>query len=220
MDREFWLARWHAQEIGFHQQDINRHLQNYWSALACPAAATVFVPLCGKSLDMLWLAAQGYQVIGIELSDIAVQAFFAENNLQPVVSRQPDFVEYACGDIRLWQGDFFALKPDDVQDVAAVYDRASLIALPPEMRQRYADHLQAILPQPAQSLLITLDYPEQEMQGPPFAVSPQEVSSLFAAHFRVKQLAEFSILEDEPRFQQRGLTRLEERVFHLARPVD
>src|SRR3569832_1390811 len=134
MDREFWKSRWDEGRIGFHQEEINPYLPRYWPRLASAANAPVFVPLCGKSKDMLWLRDRGHSVIGVEIVPRAVEAFFAENDIQ-------------CGD-------FFELGSADVADVAGVYDRASLIALPPALRTRYAQHLRAILPRRAGVLLI------------------------------------------------------------------
>jgi thiopurine S-methyltransferase len=218
MDKDFWLARWQAQEIGFHQDEINAHLQQYWPELKARPGATVFVPLCGKSRDMLWLAAQGFKVIGIEVSDIAVQTFFTENDLQPILTPQDHFKEYSCGEITILHGDFFDLSKKDLAAVSAVFDRASLIALPENMRQAYAQHLSSILPRTIKSLLITLDYPQEQMDGPPFAVSQREVEALFAPEFDVQSLQCLAILDEEPRFRKRGLSRLDERVFLLSRP--
>lgn len=217
MEPSFWHARWQANEIGFHQADINPHLQAYWPELRAAPQGRVFVPLCGKSRDMLWLAGEGQRVLGVEISPIAAQAFFTENRLPPVSTLKPPFTEHRSGEITLLQGDFFALTPAHVEAVSAVYDRASLIALPPELRARYAAHMAALLRQSVPVLLVTLDYPQQEMDGPPFAVTGDEVDKLFGAHFEITSLGGQDILAENPRFQARGLTRLNERVYRLVR---
>lgn len=217
MDPTFWHARWEANEIGFHQAEINPHLQSYWSTLRAPPAGRVLVPLCGKSRDMLWLAGEGQRVLGVEISPLAVEAFFAENGVAPERHEAPPFNGYSSDEITLLQGDFFALTRDHVNDVTAVYDRASLIALPPTSRARYADHVAALLATGVPLLLITLDYPQDEMKGPPFAVAAAEVEALYAEHFFITPLGSQDILAENPRFQARGLSRLAEQVFRLVR---
>ncbi len=217
MDAAFWHARWQAQEIGFHQDAINLHLQQFWPELKLPAKAVVFVPLCGKSKDMLWLAAQGYRVIGVEISDIAVADFFAESGLKPQLTTTRQFKEYRCDELCILQGDFFDLTAKDLEKVTAVFDRAALIALPDTLRTRYAEHLKKILPQKIQSLLVTLNYAQAEMSGPPFAVTEAMVRHLFADEFSIQLLRSLAILEEQPRFKSRGLTQLDEQVYLLAR---
>lgn len=217
MDQEFWQARWTANEIGFHQTEINPQLQNYWPELQAAPSGWVFVPLCGKSRDMLWLAAQGQAVLGVEISPIAVREFFTENRLPPSVTQDADFVAYRSAEITLLQGDYFALSPKHLVDVSAVYDRASLIALPPDLRSRYARHMATVLRAGVSVLLVTLDYPQSEMDGPPFAVSAAEVSALFNSDFLITPLGGQDILAENPRFQARGLTRLQEQAYRLVR---
>lgn len=214
MQAEFWQERWERGEIGFHQSDINPYLRQYWPRLQLPAGSRVLVPLCGKSLDLLWLRDQGYRVVGVELSRLAVKAFFQEAGLVPQVSPGGALQRYVSGDITLFCGDFFTLTPDDVQDLAAVYDRASLIALPPDMRSRYVRHL-AGLAGNAKGLLVSIDYPQTQMPGPPFAVEQAEVRRLYAGLANVRSLAVFDVLAQNERFRQRGLTRMREQVFQL-----
>lgn len=216
MDPSFWHARWQANEIGFHQQEINPHLQRYWPRLGV-TGGTVFVPLCGKSRDMLWLASQGHRVLGVEISPIAAAAFFGENGLDVEPMQEVLFVRRQIAELTLLEGDFFDLTPAHLDGMTAVYDRASLIALPPPMRERYAAHMAALLPGGTPVLLVTLDYPQPEMDGPPFAVSAAEVAALFGARFDIDSLGGQDILAENPRFQARGLTRLEERVYRLVR---
>ena len=216
MKKDFWLERWERKETGFHQDGINPYLRQYWQELHLSQGSEVFVPLCGKSRDMLWLAEQGHSVLGVELSAIAVQAFFEENGYNPQHVTREKFDQCEAERIRILCGDFFDLSKDDVAKVGSVYDRASLAALPPEMRERYARHLLNILPPATQILLITFDYPQPEMPGPPFAVSAIEVESLYREHADVRLLAQLDVLAQNPRFQERGLTRLRENIFILT----
>jgi thiopurine S-methyltransferase len=217
MTPEFWKQRWQRGEIGWHSDEINRHLAEHWPDLGVPADSTVLVPLCGKSLDLLWLAGRGHRVLGVELSGLAVEAFFAENGLIPVVDDMGPFRRYSAEEIVLLAGDFFALEPAQVASVGAVYDRASLIALPPGMRPAYAARLTALLPAGVRSLLITLDYDQSAMDGPPFSVGPGEVAALFGDHFDIDPIGEHDVLGDSPKFAARGVDRLGEHVYRLQR---
>lgn len=216
MKKDFWLERWERDEIGFHQSEINPHLCQYWHELHLEPGSEVFVPLCGKSADMLWLRRQGHSVLGVELSNIAVRAFFTENGYTPHHAIYEKFNVCEANDIRVLCGDFFDLKQEDLAKVAAVYDRASLVALPPDMRQRYVHHLAAISPPATKILLIAFDYAQAEMSGPPFAVSAEEVKVLYGKYAEVRLLAELDVLAQNPRFQERGLSRLQEHIFLLT----
>ncbi len=217
MSPDFWLERWKNNQIGFHQQAINNALQDHWRELALPAPSAVFVPLCGKSRDMLWLRAQGHTVLGIEFIPMAVRDFFAENGLTPAVSRQPLFERWEADGITILCGDFFDLTAADLNGVVGVYDRASLIALPREMRGRYIDRLNAILPPAAETLLITVSYPEGEISGPPFSVTDQEVRALCVGKFEIEALAENDTLARNASLCERGLTQLLEHVYRLRK---
>ncbi len=213
MKKEFWLERWERAEIGFHQNEINPYLLRHWKELHPACAGEVFVPLCGKSLDMVWLRQQGCPVLGVELSAIAVQDFFKENGKSPTHASSGKFECCEADRIRILCGDFFDLRKEDMAQVNAVYDRASMVALPPEMRERYARHLVDILPPETQILLITFDYPQAEMDGPPFAVSVSEVEALYGKYAEVRLLAQEDALAQNPRYKQRGMRRMEESIF-------
>jgi thiopurine S-methyltransferase len=216
MEHEFWLERWKTQDIGCHQPQFDPALDKFWSRLAVPAGARVFVPLCGKSLDMQWLAERGHAVVGAELSEQAVDEFFAERDLVPNVRREGGFIVKTSGPYEIWVGDFFALPPSAVAGVAGIFDRAALVALPADMQRRYADKLKALLPT-APILLITIDYDQREMDGPPFATSPKMIDDLFLDRYERVDLVSKDVLAGHPRFQQRGLTALTGAVF-LLRP--
>lgn len=217
MNPDFWHQRWRRGELGWHEDGFNRHLAEHWPGLGVAPAARVFVPLCGKSLDLLWLAGRGHRVVGVEISEMAAEVFCEENGLSPTVTDEPPFRRYAMDEIEILVGDFFDLIPAHLADVGAVYDRASLIALPPAMRPRYAAHLASLLAADVRSLLITLDYDSTRMSGPPFAVADEEVRALFASGFALERLASFDVLAERPRWRQRGLEWLDEHVFRLQR---
>lgn len=219
MDPVFWHERWRQNQIGFHQPAVNEHLQRFYPALQLAAGAGVFVPLAGKSLDLLWLRDRGHPVVAVELSPLAVQAFFRENGLSPVSSRAGAFEVCEVERLRFLCGDFFDLSPAALAGVQAVYDRAALIALPPPLRRRYVAHLAQLLPPAASVLLVTLEYPADAMQGPPFSVEEAEVRSLYGDRFDMRVLASVDRLALEPRWREKGVQRLDEKVY-LLRPRD
>jgi len=210
MKHDFWHGRWAEGRIGFHQQDYHQALPEYWHQLGLTPGAQIFVPLCGKSHDMHWLAEQGYQVLGNELSEQACGDFFAEAGLEPELGQDAAFSCYQSGALKLLCGDFFALEATQLAGVSAVYDRAALIALPPEMRRDYAAKLCDALPEGVEVLLVTLEFEGE--QGPPFSVAQAEVEQLFAARFRVEPLAEIELTDPRDKGRVERVYRLSDRA--------
>ncbi|GBG15429.1 thiopurine S-methyltransferase [Novimethylophilus kurashikiensis] len=216
MHHEFWHERWALKQIGFHQEDINPYLMRFWPALGV-TGGRVFVPLCGKSRDMIWLREQGFDVVGVELSEVAVREFFEENGLVPVETEVLNFRRFEAGGYVLWCGDLFSLNHALLGEISAVYDRASLVALPPDMRGQYAAKLTDLLVPRTPTLLIAFEYPQHQMDGPPFSVTTDEVHALYGEHSDIELLHEENILSRESRFQAKGLERLVEKVYRLTR---
>lgn len=216
MDEKFWLNRWQDKLTPWHRADVNHYLEKYFDRLAIGDGDEVLVPLCGKSVDMRWLARRGCRVTGVELAEIAVREFFTEQGIAAVARRDAAFDVLEGEGIRLLCGDFFALTKDHTTDVTAVYDRAALIALPVEMRARYADHLLGLLAPETPILLLTFEYPAHEIDGPPFSVDDAEVRRLFSGARRVEHLESVDRLADEARLAERGVTQLEEHAFLLS----
>nr|WP_314531489.1 thiopurine S-methyltransferase [uncultured Pseudomonas sp.] len=217
MEPTFWQERWARNQIGFHLPEVNPYLQRHWPQLALAEGSKVLVPLCGKSLDLMWLASHGLRVMGVELSEQAVEAFFSEQNLVPRITRRNAFTVYQADLIEVWCGDFFALDAEALIGCAALYDRAALIALPPLMRAQYAEQLGRLLPSGCQGLLITLDYDQTQKAGPPFAVTDEEVKVLFGSDWTLKVLQEQDVLQESWKFVQEGVTQLDERVYQLTK---
>lgn len=217
MDPQFWHDRWKRQDIGFHQSDFEPALDKYWSRLELHPNAKVFVPLCGKSLDMLWLAQHGHTVVGAELSEQAVDEFYTERGLVPDVRSEGAFSVKSSGPYEIWCGDYFDLPRSAIAGVAAAYDRAALIALPADMQRRYAEKMKSLLPAGTPIMLITIDYDQRQMSGPPFATSPKMIDELFSDRYERVELVSKDVLDGNPRFKQRGLTALTGAVF-LLRP--
>jgi thiopurine S-methyltransferase len=186
VDASFWKARWEANQIGFHEAEVHPMLLAHGARLGDSGA--VLVPLCGKSNDMAWLAARGLAVLGIELSDIAVQAFFSERGLAPAHSAVAGYEEYRAPGYRLLCGDFFALTRSTLGDFNAIYDRAALIALPPAMRRDYAATLGALAAPGTRMLLVSVEYEAGAVSAPPFAVSAAEVTALYGEQWTIEDL--------------------------------
>lgn len=192
MNPDFWKKRWSEGQTGFHLPHPHPALLREWASFKVTPGAPVLVPLCGKSLDIRWISEQGHPVTGVELSELACAAFFQEQGLTPTVTQDGDFVRYQSGNITLLQGNFFDLP---VGQWEAVYDRAALIALPPVLRGRYAARIRALT---KRILLITMDYPQAERDGPPFAVSAGEIESLYAATFTLHRLEQVDLRAQTP----------------------
>lgn len=214
MHANFWHERWKNNQIGFHQPSVNPSLLHYWPQLGI-SQGTVFVPLCGKSLDMVWLAEQGLQVLGVELSRLALTHFFEQQQLTPRITRQQDFEHWQAGPYTLLCGDFFQLTAAQLQAVNAVYDRAALVALPASLRQQYSAALQNLLPASAPILLQTFEYDQAQMDGPPFSVDAAEVQTLFGHWRQIDCLSCADTLAQNERFQAKGLRTLHESVYQL-----
>ena len=217
MQAGFWLQRWREGHIGFHREQPLPWLLKHWPALALPQGCRVLVPLCGKSPDMAWLAAQGHRVLGVELSPLAVEQFFAEHDLTPTRHESPMDVHCVAGPIEIIQGDVFALDDATLAGCTAFYDRAAVVALPPPLRERYAREVYARLPAGCHGLMVTLEYPQQEMDRPPFSVDADNVDALFGCDWDVSMLDQRDILNDEPRFREAGGTTLHTGVYRLRR---
>jgi len=216
MEPGFWFERWRQGRIGFHQPQINHALREHWPQLALPAKTRVFVPLCGKSLDLLWLAERGHTVLGVELVEEAAQSFFAEHGLPAECQQAGDGVLYRSGPIELLCGDIFQTAPALWADCGAVFDRAALIALPPAMRPAYCRQVYGGLAPGYRGLLLTLDYPQALKDGPPFSVPDDEVRTLLANLATPELLRRHNVLEAEGKFASQGVKQLDELTYRLA----
>ncbi|SNY99313.1 thiopurine S-methyltransferase [Halomonas sp. hl-4] len=203
---DHWRSRWQEGRIGFHLPQPHPALKHYWPSLGVPERAKVLVPLCGKSLDMRWLAEAGHPVLGVELAPEAIEQFLAESQVPVSRYQQAGFNISRQSSIELWCGDFFHLHIQQANEVGAFYDRAALIALPEATRQRYAFHLAQLVPPGGQGLLVSLTH-EEESAGPPYSVTNHEVETLLSPNFRVSLLE-----EKEP--DERGRC---EKVWQLVR---
>lgn len=219
MDRDFWLGRWRQGQTGWHQSQVHPLLERYWSTLQLDRSASVFVPLCGKSLDMCWLRERGHSIVGIDLSPLAAEGFFAGQGLQPSVERRGPLEWWVAAGYSIAIGDFFELKREDLGTAVAFYDRAAMIALPPTLRPRYRQHLAALMPHNAAGLLIGLEYDQSQVPGPPFCVLQQEVVAGFESGFGIETLCRETVPTDNPRFLEAGVTTWTEVAYRFSRPA-
>lgn len=212
---DFWIERWQTGDIGFHQPAGNDLLPKWWPSLGLAPGSAVLVPLCGKSLDMAWLAAAGHRVIGVELSPLAVDDFFREQGIEADTRVAGPFVVRSAGPITIWCGDVFDLPAEVTREVAAVYDRAALVAFPSTLQARYARKLSDILPAAVPILLVSLSYPVGEISGPPFSTPLEQVTGLFGAIYDIRICESRDGLVQSPNLKARGVTALEETAYVL-----
>lgn len=196
MNPEFWQARWQEKRIGFNQSQVNPLLVKYFSELNLSADSRIFVPLCGKSIDMLWLAHQGFDVVGVELVESAAQEFFIEQDIRYTIKEHSHHsnIKFYQGQvleqtITLWVADIFTLSSENIGHVDAVYDRAALIAMPTELRPQYSQQV-INLSQNAPQLLLTLHYDQNKRAGPPFSITQEQVQQYYGNYYQMNKLEE------------------------------
>ncbi|MEM9673699.1 MAG: thiopurine S-methyltransferase [Bacteroidota bacterium] len=185
METNFWLNRWENNQIGFHESEANPLLVKFFSGLSLENGSRVFLPLCGKTRDIAWLLSQGCSVVGAELSQLAIEQLFAELHAEPKITQQGKLRHYHTKNLDIFVGDMFHLTGQTLGPVDAIYDRAALVALPQETRQRYTAHLMEITESVPQ-LLITYEYDQSHMDGPPFSISSEEIDRHYAQYYEVK----------------------------------
>ncbi|MDD4915352.1 MAG: thiopurine S-methyltransferase [Methylococcales bacterium] len=220
-DNSLWLQFWRDKRSDFHQKTVNQLLIKFWLSLDPLPNRRVFVPLCGKSLDMLWLARQGHQVIGVELSPVAVKAFFSENHLKATRRRVGKFVLWQHQNIRILCGDFFALNKSDLGTIDLVYDRAALTALPEDIRGSYVEHLRRLVPVNASVFLLTTEDAEQSAAPDSGFCVDAEINTLFSTDFDIDLTHAESGFEINHNHPELAPERTACKVYRLsARTVD
>ncbi len=217
MDEEFWLKRWEKNDIGFHKAEPHRFLMRFFDLLHVRSGGTFFVPLCGKSCDLTWLRNHGLNVVGIELSRRALEVFASENRLCGAWQVEAGMNCYVADGYKLFCGNFFRLSVSALDAVSGAYDRGALVAMPPEVRILYAQHLAELLPSGARVLLVSYVYDQFETCGPPFSVPLDEIKVLFGEYFQVELLETEDSLWSHQGLAARGVTRLDEFAVLLKR---
>ncbi|MDT8281254.1 MAG: thiopurine S-methyltransferase [Gammaproteobacteria bacterium] len=225
MEINFWLDRWNNNQTGFHQRQVNPYLTYFYGekgpGFERREALKVFVPLCGKSKDMLWLSQNGFKVFAVECSERAVKDFFEENALNYKYAKKGEHGLYQssglASQIEIFQGDFFGLQVHDLEQVTDIFDRASLIAMPAEMRKHYAAKMAELQQPGTRTLLVTLTFDPEEMNGPPFSVTEEELQQLYSDDFTIEKILIKDVIKEEDGLRKRGLTALVETVYKLVR---
>lgn len=210
--REDWLGRWREGRIGWHEARGNAALRRHWRRL--PAGSRVLVPLCGKSRDLKWLADRGHAVVGIELSELAVATFFEEQALAFDRSAAGRLTRYRAraADITLYAGDYFEFGDTPCD---ALFDRGALVALQAAERPRYAEHTDSLLAPAAERLVITLEYDQSRVDGPPFAVRADELLGYWPDLELIERRNDID--DAPPKFREAGLEVFDEAVWRSPR---
>ncbi|MFT5584429.1 MAG: thiopurine S-methyltransferase [Cognaticolwellia sp.] len=211
MEASFWLSRWEQNQTGFHETEVHSDLlefgENWLSAASGGPKKDILVPLCGKTKDLVHLAKLGHSVVGVELSELAAAAVFNEAKLAFTQTKQGPFQVFRAQDLDLEVrvGNFFKLPAKPSFD--AVWDRAAMVALDPERRARYAEHLIQLVRPGGAMLVNIMEYPQEQMPGPPHAISFDDLGAVYGAHFKLELLKEEDEIDHLPKFRERGLDR-------------
>ena len=192
MNVDFWKQKWQKNEIGFHERKPNPLLVSYFEKLNLVEGGRIFLPLCGKTLDIAWLLSKGYRVVGAELSELAIEQLFVDLGVEPVVITLGNTSHYSAENIDIFVGDIFELSSDVIGPVDAIYDRAALVALPEEMRNKYTKHLIDITGT-ARQLLITFEYDQNLIDGPPFSLNSDEVNRHYKGAYSLECIESLSV---------------------------
>jgi len=213
-DDHLWLQAWRNQEIDFHQLSANKFLTKFWPKLNLASGSRIFIPLCGKSLDMIWFMEQGYKVIGVELSPVAVRAFFKENKLKHIKRKIGDFTVWENETISIFCGNYFSLSQENLGIIDIVYDRASLTALPEILRESYVEHLKLILPNETELFLLTTEDAEENETLKTSLGIAEEISALFSVNFDIYLTYVESVYEEDIS-PNKDLIRAEYKLYQL-----
>lgn len=192
MEAQYWHQKWQRGDIAFHREEANPHLVAHLSKLNLAQASRVLLPLCGKTRDIAYLLSGGYQVIGVELSELAVRELFEDLSVTPQITQVAGFTCYSADGIDIFVGDFFQLSAEFTGKIDAIYDRAALVALPLPMRIDYTAHLINISHN-APQLLVTYEYQQELIDGPPFSISEDEVARHYAASYELDLLERVAV---------------------------
>ncbi len=213
MDCDFWLEKWISGDTKFDQGKPNPNLLENWARLVSKPS-NVFVPLCGRSIDLRWLSEQGHNVLGVELSAVAIESFFDGLKIAYSKKAEGTFTRYESQSISILEGDFFELSVDHLKEVQAVYDRAWIVAFPPALRAKYAEHLKKIVPKNSPMLVVSLEYPGGLIDGPPFSVDETELCGLYGES-SVTKLKDEQMSTSHPKFTAAGLETIRETVYSV-----
>lgn len=213
--QNFWQQHWSDGQTAFHLDDIHPDLQVFLPVLSLELGDTVFVPLCGRTLDIGYLLNVGYNVIAIEMVEYAVQQLFNQLSIVPEVSGWKQGKCYRADHLTVYVGNYFDLSSDECAEVSAIYDRAALAAMPYKLQQRYCQHLGDITVY-AKQLVIASAFDQTKMQGPPFTITPQHIQQYYGQHYTIELLNEIETIKEEMDFQKQQLDSFIRRTYLLT----
>lgn len=218
MELSYWESRWRKDKIGFHMEQGYEGLRRHWNRVSPGISPSVLVPLCGKTPDLIFLEQKGASVTGVEYAQKAILSFFEEHDRTFEIRSQAGFQVYCSGNIELWQGDFMKFPAAQSHRFSLIYDKAALVALPPEKRMDYIQKLHELCGPPTNILLHHFIYPQDQMPGPPFSVPDEEIRTAFDHDFSIIVLEENLLpAKSFPPFQRRGLkSPIHERLLYLS----
>lgn len=211
-----WHSHWTRKTPGFHEGRVNTYLQQFLPSYHLQPGDRIFMPLCGKAIDILWLSQQGFRVIGVELSEVAIESFFEESALDFTKMQQGKLVIYDAPNITLYLGDFMDIQDTHLSDCKLVYDRASIVAIESFNRKAYKRKMLEIIPAGIPMLLVTLNYDQNIMQGPPFSVPVSEIKQLYQPEYQLELLQTVEQIEERPKWRETGLESLLESALRLT----
>ena len=215
MDKEYWLKTWALKDIQFHSDQVDSHLIEYIEKLKLQPGDLILVPLCGKTRDLMWLAKAGFRVIGVEISPIACEEFFSDFGITPNIIKTSSFTKYQYENITLFCGDIFNLNPNDLPNIRAIFDHRALIALPAPLRTKYVNHLLHCASDNHIKILLIVLHSSNEVKGPPFPISDQEIKILYGKDFEITKLSSENILLKE-HLVRKGYDDLAQSVYLIS----
>ncbi|MDY3200173.1 MAG: thiopurine S-methyltransferase [Arcobacter sp.] len=207
MDKDFWNERWEKEEIAFHMNEVNPMLIKYFPELFLEKRKRIFIPLCGKTLDIEWLLAKNYRIVGVELNELAIKSLFNQLKIEPMILEIDNFIIYKHKNIDIFVGDFFNLSETILGKIDLIYDRAALVALPENMRKKYSAHLLNIT-SGASQLLLTYEYDLNMMKGPPFCVDSMEIRNYYLDKYSLILLEENENLPSGLKRKSNGIEKV------------
>jgi thiopurine S-methyltransferase len=187
-NNQYWLDRWDCNDIdGFCQESPNESLVKHFSKFKLNANSTCMIPMCGNSIDIMFFVANKVNVVGIELSEKAAILFFKSHQLQYSVIQGDKYKCYQGDNVSIYVADVFDL-PSLIKDMPLFdiwYDRGAYIALPDNLRYKYAKMMVEVCSDNIQILLLAMTH-DRETQTPPFSISQDEINANFMPHIKFK----------------------------------
>lgn len=198
MNKVFWNNKWENNEIGFHQNNVTPLLKKYLHYFLDKNSIkkSCLLPLCGKTFDLIYLSEFFKEVTGVELIKKAIEDFYIENNLEMRTRNS----SISSKNIEIFNEDFFSFNKSENKKYSYIFDRASLIAISPVSREKYVQSIKRSMSTNCKIFLITIEYKQDQIEGPPFSLSDDDVKSLFK-DFKLEKLCRESVIGQNQKFK-------------------